>query len=432
MNNSNAKVKKHKTLYQVLGIIGDIIIIPVILIALISSSAMFVSRSQNALPSIFGLSLVFVASESMVPSGFLKGDVLFLTKTDPYSLKVGTPDDITDELGDVIAFYSYADPADKKISLNKVENDVVLQAPDSNNLTVSGVEDRINVDKLPDNTKIVFHEVVGRYVDDDGTLFLVTKGTGNVNTDIIKVRADYVIGKYSYTPNWLRATFRFCASQIGMIVLVVMPLGILILFQCFSLIEQTNNMMIEKNVIKGRIKYNAPESIKANVGIEMNEVEKVRFYALASEEDKQGVEDFLWKYLENGNKKDVQKYHFVKRTIEAFKVSPDKYFDLWERELKGKKNLQKLSIYREEWRLKDSIKQNDDKTNNLKQGVKIGQETKSVGKFEKPESNKKQDSKNNAQLDGKFKDQQSKNTGTNKPTNLNEQKSNNRPPRKPK
>ena len=102
------KTKKNKTFYQVLGIIGDIILIPVILIALISSSAMFVARSQNTLPSIFGLTLVFVASESMEPSGFMKGDVLFLTKCDPYTLKVGTPNDIEDELGDVIAFYSYS------------------------------------------------------------------------------------------------------------------------------------------------------------------------------------------------------------------------------------------------------------------------------------------------------------------------------------
>lgn len=372
------KTKKYKTFYQVLGIIGDILLIPIILIALISSSAMFVARSQNALPSIFGLSLVFVASESMEPSGFMKGDVLFLTKCDPYSLKVGTPDDDTDELGDVIAFYSYSDPADKGISLNRVSNDQVLTAPNPNNLQVATASERKSVSELPENTKIVFHEVVGRYVDDDGTLFLETKGTGNVSKDVIKVRADYVLGRYSYTPNWLRATFRFCASQMGMIILVVMPLGILILFECFSLIEQTNNMMIEKAVIQGKIRYNAPESLKANVGIEMNEIEKVRFYALAAEEDKQGVEDFLWKYLETGSKKEKEEYSFVKKSVAKFKTNPEAYFDMWIERIKGKKNKERLNFYREEWRIKSAIKEAELKNN--KQGENLGEKSENVAK----------------------------------------------------
>ena len=230
-----------------MGIIGDIILIPVILISLISSAAMFVSRTQNTLPSIFGLSLAFVSSDSMEPSGFMKGDVLFIVRTDPYTLKVGTTE-AGDELGDVIAFYSYQDDVDKGITLTPISNETVVTKP----LTTT-IEGRTSVDNLPEKTKIVFHEVVGRCVDEDGTLFFETKGTGNGSKDIIKVRADYVIGKYSYTPTWLRATFRFCASQVGMICLVVVPLGILILFQCFSLIEQTNNMIIEKGVIKGKI-----------------------------------------------------------------------------------------------------------------------------------------------------------------------------------
>ena len=353
MSKSAEKSKKYRTLYNILGIIGDIILIPVILISLISSAAMFVSRTQNTLPSIFGLSLVFVASESMEPSGFMKSDVLFLVKTDPYSLKVGTVAS-DDELGDIIAFYSYQDDVDKTITLTKIENDVDVSKP----LTTT-IEGRTSVDNLPEKTKIVFHEVVGRYVDKDGTLFFETKGTGNGSKDIIKVRADYVIGKYSYTPTWLRATFRFCASQVGMICLVVVPLGILILFQCFSLIEQTNNMIIEKAVIKGKIKFNSPESIKANVGIEMNDVEKVRFYALASDKEKNEVEEFLWGYLKDGKDKEKEEYSFVKKTIEYFKLNPDKYFDAWTERLKGKRNKDKLAIYREEWRLKSTIQESN-------------------------------------------------------------------------
>ena len=209
-------------------------------------------------------------------------------------------------------------------------------------------------------------------------MFLETKGTGNVSKDVIKVRADYVLGRYSYTPNWLRATFRFCASQMGMIILVVMPLGILILFECFSLIEQTNNMMIEKAVIQGKIRYNAPESLKANVGIEMNEIEKVRFYALAAEEDKQGVEDFLWKYLETGSKKEKEEYSFVKKSVAKFKTSPEAYFDMWIERIKGKKNKERLNFYREEWRIKSAIKEAELKNN--RQGENLGEKSENVAK----------------------------------------------------
>ena len=82
------RVKKQKTFYSILGIIGDIVIYPIIIFSLIASGAMFVSRTQNALPSIFGLSLVFVSSGSMEKTGYMKGDVLFLVKSDPYKLKV--------------------------------------------------------------------------------------------------------------------------------------------------------------------------------------------------------------------------------------------------------------------------------------------------------------------------------------------------------
>ena len=394
MSKSAEKSKKYRTLYNVLGIIGDIILIPVILISLISSAAMFVSRTQNTLPSIFGLSLAFVSSDSMEPSGFMKGDVLFIVRTDPYTLKVGTTE-AGDELGDVIAFYSYQDDVDKGITLTPISNETVVTKP----LTTT-IEGRTSVDNLPEKTKIVFHEVVGRCVDEDGTLFFETKGTGNGSKDIIKVRADYVIGKYSYTPTWLRATFRFCASQIGMICLVVVPLGILILFQCFSLIEQTNNMIIEKGVIKGKIKFNSPESIKANVGIEMNDVEKVRFYALASDKEKDEVEEFLWGYLKNGNNKEKEEYTFVKRTIEYFKLSPDKYFDAWAEKLKGKKNKEKLSIYREEWRLKSTIQE----SNNIL--VKMKEKEEGVANAGEKEQ-RKDGTNGNAQSEQKQTQQQS-------------------------
>ena len=364
------RVKKQKTFYSILGIIGDIVIYPIIIFSLIASGAMFVSRTQNALPSIFGLSLVYVSSGSMEKTGYMKGDVLFLVKSDPYKLKVKEKNSAKEESelerGDVIAFYSFADPADKEaqaiVPLKAVDNDVVLTAPKQ--ITV---ENRIKVGQFPEEkkVKIVFHEITGRFIDQDGTLFFQTKGSSNSSPDGIKVRADYVVGKYVNTPLWIRSVFRFCASQIGMILLVVIPLGILIILQCFSLIEQTNNIIVEKSVISGKIRYDSKESLKANVGIEMNDIEKVRFYANAPEKERENVENFLWKYLDTDKPKDKAKYAFIKKAVSAFKENPEEYWFMWEQQIKGKSQQQKFKAYRQEWERKyDEIKKEERTTTN--------------------------------------------------------------------
>ena len=100
----------------------------------------------------------------------------------------------------------------------------------------------------------------------------------------------------------------------------------------------------------------------------------MRFYALAAEEDKEGVQDFLWKYLEDGDKSEKEEYEFVKKVLDAYKVNPEIYFDMWTEHIKGKKNKEKLKAYREEWRVKNNIA---NKENHLiKQGETLGKENR--------------------------------------------------------
>lgn len=353
------KVKKKRTLYSVLGIIGDIIIYPIILISLISSAVMYVARRENACPNFFGLSLVHVLSGSMEKSGFYKDDVVFILKTDAYSLKCQTKDENGKLVnGDIIAFYSFedkeVDPRMKDYSsspnspLRKLAADEVVKKPE--NITY---ENRTAVKDLPEKTQIIFHEIVERYVDRDGTLFFRTKGSSNSYKDSILVRADYVVGRYAETPTWIRSVFRFCSSQVGMIVLVVVPLGILILLQCASLIEQSNNILIEKAVLQRKLRYDSKESIKANVGIEMDDINKVKFYASAPETERQAVADFLWKYLDTDKPKMQEKYQFAQHAIKVFEKNPHQYWAIWINNIKGKKNQQKLEKYYQEWKLEN-------------------------------------------------------------------------------
>ena len=98
------KKKQQKTFYKVLGIIADIIIYPVIIISLLASFGMLISKRANQLPSVFGVSVVKIMSPSMVTAGFEVGDIVFIKKTNISKLKVG----------DVVAFYKYIDNQDRQ------------------------------------------------------------------------------------------------------------------------------------------------------------------------------------------------------------------------------------------------------------------------------------------------------------------------------
>jgi len=73
-----AKQEKNKSkLSKVLSIIVDIFFIPTIVLALICVVIMFAAKSNNKVPSVFGVSIVTVLSNSMEDK-FYKNDVLLI------------------------------------------------------------------------------------------------------------------------------------------------------------------------------------------------------------------------------------------------------------------------------------------------------------------------------------------------------------------
>ena len=199
--------------------------------------------------------------------------------------------------------------------------------------TVEEYEGRRDVSEVAklENVKVYFHRIIDVMIDDSGTRFFITQGDSNESQDAIAIREDYVVGTYVYTPTWLRAIFRFCASSVGMIILVVLPLTALIMMQMLSLLEQISALMTEKKVLAGTIRFDSEEAIKANVGVEMRDYDKVYFYDVVPVEDKLGAFEALWGYLKYPNVPKRKKKALVTalRAKGIYAISRDRYYEYW-------------------------------------------------------------------------------------------------------
>lgn len=377
MSKKQKKVKKQKTLYAIFGYIVDIIIYPVILLSFFSSFFMLISKSENQVPPIFGTSFVRVLSGSMKKSDFQINDVVLVRQTDATQLRVG----------DIIAFYNYDDNADnlEMLSLyngstygtnaDDVTNNISGLKKDENGNYVYNQElyntvkntttgetfvrpsdggaveklenpNRVSKDKVIDSgAKVYFHMIVNIYVDQSGTLFFETRGTSNGSSDDHYTREDLIVGKYINTPRFVRDTVKFCASTQGMLLIVVLPLSIIVLLEMLSVLEQINNILLEKKVLRREIPFNTKETQKANVGIEMREHDKAYFYDVMPSHLKEEVFDFLWGYLkEIDNSKYQRKYLTALSAVEVYDFNnTDKYWSVFTESQKSKSQRSKFA-----------------------------------------------------------------------------------------
>ncbi len=393
MTKAQTKNKKHRSFFNILEIIVDIIVYPVIIISFMSSFFMLVAKSKNVITPIFGYTFVRVLTNSMsvycpeVQRNFVSGDVVVLKTQDTMY-----------EVGDVIAFYNYTDTADSlaKINLTSVQSgqeqvfdeegnpvldeqgnptyrnnnylpvkdgegntifdqtlyDNVLNTevgqniPGTNFTKQSVPENRHDLDYVRDvsSVRVYFHQIVQIRIDTSGTIFYITKGTTNSSTEI--VREDLVAGKYVSTGSWLTGLVSFCASTEGMILLVVAPISFIVLIELLSILEQVNNILLEKKVIAREMPFDSKECDKARIGIEMREVDKIFYYDVMPQDYKYEVFDFLWGEFENSKKK-KEKYSY-ETAIESVKVynmeDPSKYYEVWKKSFTSNKKKQQVDI----------------------------------------------------------------------------------------
>lgn len=332
---SKNNVKKKSSFYTIIGKIGDFLLWPIIVISLISSFFMLVQKSQNKVTSVFGYSFVNVLSGSMIDEGFNINDTVITKKINERDV----------QLGDIIAFYySYSTVPTSSVQM-------VIEYNYSSGKEVDYSESNINygvdVSQIPklndksseylkkaqkDKYKVYFHRVIGIYVDEEGNIFFKTKGSNNSSADLPLSRGDLVVGKYVNTPIFIRRAVTFCASSIGMIILVCIPLSLLVLMQCLSLIEQVSIISLEKKLMTGELSY-TDEEIKKELHSDQIEIyNKAYYYYITPKEKRQEVKEFLWSDIlgkDELSKKEELELTTLNNAISKLNTSEIAYWDEW-------------------------------------------------------------------------------------------------------
>ncbi len=380
--------RKNLTFFKVLEIIVDIIVYPVIIISFMSSFFMLVAKSKNVLSPVFGYTFARVLSSSMsvycpeAGRNFNKGDVV-LIKVQNSMYKVG----------DIIAFYSYNDNADTLVKLDltqiesgdeqvfdengnpvldeqgnityrqnnympvensfdeelyeNVKNAQVGENILGTNYIKSAVpQNRHDLDYVRDqsSTKVYFHQIVQIKIDTSGTIFYITKGTYNDSTET--VREDLVAGKYLPTAKWLTDVVSFCSSTEGMIALVVAPISFIVLVELLSILEQINNIILERKVIAREMPFDGKDCQKARIGIEMRDTDKIFYFDVMPKDYKDEVFDFLWGEFKNSEKQSERdQYDLASASLKVYNMKdPSRYYQLWKQSFDSLKEKQQVDI----------------------------------------------------------------------------------------
>lgn len=344
-------VKRNWTFYTILGKIADILIYPAVILCLVCCFVMVSARRQGKVPSIFGLSLVQITSGSMKKDDFQIKDTVFVTKVDTDSLRPGE-----NETGDIIAFYYYNTKDDaSKTGKTLIDNFYDLPFQDSDDIDF--YEGRITMKEIHEKkARVYFHRVINVYMDEDGIRYFETKGSSNGSADTYLIREDQVVGKYLNTPRWIRDVLKFFNSSMGMIITVVAPLSILILFQSLSIIEQVNNIMLERKILNGEEKWDTEEARKANIGFEMDLPSQIYFYSISNPNERKALFEFLWAEIGKSEKqKDKEVYSNCVVASKMLGRNPQTYWNFWEKRMTTKRNKKQFAKYKEAYKNKQKI-----------------------------------------------------------------------------
>ena len=199
-NNQEPQEKQESKTKRVLNIVINTILVIAIVLAALCTYVAYVSDSGNGAPSIFGISMFSIKTDSMYPN-LLAGDLIIGKKVDPGDLRID----------DVITYWTVIDG-------NKVLNT---------------------------------HRIVGIY-DGGGFLIFETKGDANSAIDALTVHENSVVAKYTgVRAQGLGKVFDYLQTSTGFLLVVVIPV---FLFFLFHLIQFFRTLFEYQNV-KNRIKF---------------------------------------------------------------------------------------------------------------------------------------------------------------------------------
>ena len=185
---------------RILNAVVNAVLVVAIALAAMCTYVSFVSSSGNGVPSLFGIRVFSIQTESMYPT-LLPGDLIFDTA-------VKEPEELRKD--DIITYW-----------------------------TVINGERVLNT-----------HRIYEIY-DGGGYLIFSTKGDNNTIADPLTVHESEVVGKYSFRVNGLGKVFDYLQTSTGFLIIIVIPV---FLFFLFHLIQFFRVLFAYQNV-KNQIKF---------------------------------------------------------------------------------------------------------------------------------------------------------------------------------
>jgi len=185
---------------EIVNTLVNVVLVLAIVLAAMCTYTSYVSSSGNGVPSILGVRMFSIQTESMYPT-LLPGDLVF-------GQRVKDADEL--RTGDIVTYW-----------------------------TVIGGERVLNTHRI--------HEVY----DGGGYLIFSTKGDNNSAADALTVHESEVVAKYSFRVGGLGKVFDYLKTSTGFLIVVVVPVFLFFLFH----LVQFFRVLFEYQNVKNRIKY---------------------------------------------------------------------------------------------------------------------------------------------------------------------------------
>ena len=197
-NEGTAEQGKKKN--KVVSTIINVVLVIAIVLAILATYVSFVSTSGSGVPSILGLRIFSIQTDSMYDT-LMPGDLIVDTAVkDPAKLKKN----------DIITYWTI------------IDGERVL------------------------NT----HRIVEIY-DANGYLIFATKGDNNTTVDTLTVHESEIVGKYSFRIGGLGKAFDYLQTSTGFLIVVVVPVVIFLIYQLIQFFR----VLFEYQNVKNRIRF---------------------------------------------------------------------------------------------------------------------------------------------------------------------------------
>ena len=283
MNKQKVNNVKNKTsTTKCLSLIFNILFYVLIVVAIIFIIFLYVGQTKNRMISIFGYSVAVIQSGSMIDGGFNIGEKVIIKKVNIQELKKD----------DIIVFYKYSDPADVKLTKTEITDIIDSYVPPELSSDKQLEKDILNESRITQNEviekgeKLIFHRIIGIYVDEYGTKFFQTKGDSNNSADKVLIREDYVVAEYCDDVAGLTWFINFVSTPWGIIIFVLIPLAFLVFTQLMSLVDTVNGNILVKKLLRKQISIDDKIFKKIDINEYLNEADKLFLYYSFPNEEK--------------------------------------------------------------------------------------------------------------------------------------------------